>query len=129
MRAIWANAADLADFVSVAAYTAIAPQSNENCSKNPSYCAKTFGAATIPGMQASEKSAKTTVKIIEAERVVWGNSIPIPPKMRATMRHAPIIVPNGQLHILLRLCHVSGSCHMSVRTPNSTADPPKIIRP
>src|SRR5580704_13903163 len=45
------------------------------------------------------------------------------------MRHAPMIAPNGRLQILASVCQVSGSCHISAIAPNSTADPPKTIRP
>ena len=80
-------------------------------------------------MQARENNAYTTPRTTEAKRAVGGNINPIPPAICAIMRHTPMAVPKGKLQILVRLCHVSASCHMSAMTPNSTAAAPKKTRP
>jgi hypothetical protein len=68
-------------------------------------------------------------RVTEARRAVRGHCIPIPPAIRAAMRHPPMRAPKGSLQICYRICQVSESCHISAMTPNSSADAPKTIRP
>src|SRR5580704_297115 len=87
-----------------------------------------FDAAMMSGMQANEKHKYTTQSTTEAKRAVRGYCIPIPPAIRAAMRHPPMSVPKGSLQICCTFCQVSESCHISAMTPNSTADAPNTIR-